>query len=360
MSIPKYEQLKVSIRQKIEEGLWQAGDKIPPQRELEEMFSVSRITVKKAVADLINEEYLEHPPGKKGLYVRKRENGNGSRTIAVAVDDVTDRFGATLLRGIEDSLWEKRYHTIICNADRDFNKVEEYFHSFDYGKVDGIIFSPVIDLEYRERNARIIELLRQKAIPHILVDRYIPGVQSSYVISDHQESARLLTDSMIRAGHRRIMVGTGLECSGVTDRIRGIRQAFSDNGLEFDEDLLVRVNDNRLYPDTDPEELEKMRRQISRAGEFTAFYALNNRLLKAGINTMLGLDLDVRSLQLALHNEVSKPVPPYTDHIPRVVPPVYKIGWTAARILMDNIAEGGDTVSQIILKSEIVYENLAP
>ncbi len=165
MSIPKYEQLKGTIKQKIEDGTWQTGEKIPPQRELEEKFDVSRITVKKAVSDLISQGYLEHLYGKKGVFIKKRGDSNGSQTIAVAIDDVTDRFGATLLRGIEDCLWERKYHTIICNADRDFSKVEEYFHSFDYGKVDGIIFSPVIDLEYRKRNTRIIELLKQKAIP---------------------------------------------------------------------------------------------------------------------------------------------------------------------------------------------------
>lgn len=266
--------------------------------------------MKKAVSDLISQGYLEHLYGKKGVFIKKRGDSNGSQTIAVAIDDVTDRFGATLLRGIEDCLWERKYHTIICNADRDFSKVEEYFHSFDYGKVDGIIFSPVIDLEYRKRNTRIIELLKQKAIPHILMDRYIPGIQSSYVISNHLESARLLTDALIRAGHRRIMVGTGLECTGVSERIQGIKQAFHENRLEFDDKLLIRINDNRLYPETDPAEMEIMQRQIRQAGDFTAFYALNNRLLKAGINSMLSLGMDVQALQPALHNEVSKPVPP--------------------------------------------------
>lgn len=362
MSIPKYEQLKEAIKDKINSGHWLPGEKIPAQRELEDSFKVSRITVKKAVSDLINEKYLEHLPGKKGLFIVKQGQGHsfGSKTIAVAVDDVTDRFGATLLRGIEDCLWEQKYHTIICNADRDFGKVEEYFHSFDYGKVDGIIFSPVIDMGYRERNLKIISLLKEKGIPYVLLDRYIPGNQSSYVISDNFDSARQMADSLIKSGHRRILVGMGLECSGVTDRILGIRQAFEDNGLDFEEDHLIHVNDNRLYPQTDPEEMEQMKAKVEKAGEFTAYYATNNRLLKAGIESMLSLGIDVHTIQLALHNEVSKPVHPYTDNIPRITPRVHKMGWTAASVLLDNIADGNETVKQVIVKSDIHFENLKP
>jgi DNA-binding LacI/PurR family transcriptional regulator len=263
-----------------------------------------------------------------------------------------------LLRGIEDYLWEKKYHTIICNADRDFDKVEAYFHSFDYGKVDGIIFSPVIDQGYREKNGEILQLLKQKRMPYILVDRFIPGIQSSFVISDDFESARLLTDSLIKAGHKRILVGMGLECSSMVQRIKGIRQGFLENNLEFNEKQLIRVNDNLLYPDTNMAELKNMEEQIIQAGEFSAFFAQNDRILNAAIDNMLDLGMDVESTQLALHNEVSKPKPPHTDHIPMVVPPVYKIGRKAADILLNNIQEGDDAVSQITLKNEIIYENL--
>jgi GntR family transcriptional regulator, arabinose operon transcriptional repressor len=358
MSITKYERLKYDIKDKITENLLQEGDKIPTQSELEEIYNVSRITVKKAVSDLINENILEHIPGKKGLFIKKQTKIAGSRTIAVAIDNVTDRFGATILRGIEDYLWEKKYHTIICNADRDFEKVEEYFHSFDYGKVDGIIFSPVIDQGYGDRNGKIIQLLKDKAISHVLVDRFIPGVQSSYVISDDLESSRLMTHSLIRAGHSRILVGMGLECSSMIRRVKGIRQAFLENNLEFDENLLIKVNDNLLSPDTNPAELKAMEDQINRAGGFTAFYAQNDRLLNAGLDSMLELGMDVSSVQLALHNEVSKPKPPFTDHIPRVIPPVYRMGWKAAQLLLNNIHDGDNAVSQIIIKNEIFYENL--
>jgi len=325
---------------------------------MEELFGVSRITVKKAVSDLINENYLEHLPGKKNIFIKKQNRVTGSKTIAVAIDCVTDRFGSNILRGIEDYLWKEKYHTIICNADRDFDKVEEYFHSFDFGKIDGIIFAPVIDEGYLERNGQILKMLEKKGIPYVLVDRYIPGIQSSYVISDDIETARLMTHSLIKAGHSRILIGEGLDCSSMIDRIKGIRQAYLDNGLDFDERLLIQVNDNLLKSDMNPLELKHAKELIDQTGGFSAFYAQNDRILNAGIKTMLAMGVDITTLQLALHSEVSKPMPPYTDNIPHVIPPVYKMGFNAAKTLLNNIHEGDDTISKIIIKNEIIYENL--
>jgi DNA-binding GntR family transcriptional regulator len=130
---PKYQQLKLALIDRISSNQYESGDRIPSQAELEREFEVSRITVRRATADLMLAGYLEHLPGKKGVFVSKQASReSGVRTIAVAIDDVTDRFGATILRGIEDYLWQQKYHTIICNADRDYQKVEEYFNSFDY------------------------------------------------------------------------------------------------------------------------------------------------------------------------------------------------------------------------------------
>ena len=47
-----YNQLKSKIREKIETGEWAEGQKIPTEKELCEMFNVSRITARKAIDDL--------------------------------------------------------------------------------------------------------------------------------------------------------------------------------------------------------------------------------------------------------------------------------------------------------------------
>lgn len=65
---PLYQQLMEDIKGAIEEGKYKYEDKIPSEPELSEIYSVSRITVRRAVDELCTEGYLIKKQG-KGTYV---------------------------------------------------------------------------------------------------------------------------------------------------------------------------------------------------------------------------------------------------------------------------------------------------
>lgn len=67
---PLYQQLMEDIKIAIEEGKYKYEDKIPSEPELSETYSVSRITVRRAIDELCNEGYLIKKQG-KGTYVNK-------------------------------------------------------------------------------------------------------------------------------------------------------------------------------------------------------------------------------------------------------------------------------------------------
>ena len=70
--IPLYIQLKESIRSSIVNGELKYGDKIPTELELSEEHKISRITVRKAILELVEEGYLVKKQG-KGTFVNKRK-----------------------------------------------------------------------------------------------------------------------------------------------------------------------------------------------------------------------------------------------------------------------------------------------
>ncbi|MDN3018062.1 GntR family transcriptional regulator [Paenibacillus sp. BSR1-1] len=70
--IPLYIQLKESIRSSIVNGDLKFGDKIPTELELSEEYKISRITVRKAIVELVEEGYLVKKQG-KGTFVNKRK-----------------------------------------------------------------------------------------------------------------------------------------------------------------------------------------------------------------------------------------------------------------------------------------------
>jgi GntR family transcriptional regulator len=69
---PLYIQLKESIRSSILDGTWKYGDKIPTELELSERYNISRITVRNAILELVDEGYLVKKQG-KGTFVNKKK-----------------------------------------------------------------------------------------------------------------------------------------------------------------------------------------------------------------------------------------------------------------------------------------------
>ena len=67
-SSPLYHQLMQRIADDLEKGNYAVGSRIPPEHELEETYQVSRVTVRRALAELTAEGLLERKQG-KGTFV---------------------------------------------------------------------------------------------------------------------------------------------------------------------------------------------------------------------------------------------------------------------------------------------------
>ena len=67
-SSPLYHQLMQRIRADIDRGTYPTGSKIPPEHELEQLYQVSRVTVRRALAELTAKGLLERKQG-KGTFV---------------------------------------------------------------------------------------------------------------------------------------------------------------------------------------------------------------------------------------------------------------------------------------------------
>jgi GntR family transcriptional regulator len=65
-ALPRYYQLKEIIRSKIRNREWQAGDLLPSERDFCELYGMSRMTVRQALTELVNEGMLHR---EHGIYV---------------------------------------------------------------------------------------------------------------------------------------------------------------------------------------------------------------------------------------------------------------------------------------------------
>ncbi|MFZ7944888.1 MULTISPECIES: GntR family transcriptional regulator [Bacillaceae] len=88
--IPLYYQLEEHIKGLIEKGELMPGDALPPEREYAEKYQISRMTVRQAFTQLVNEGYLYRFQG-KGTYVAERKIEQPLQGITSFTEDMRAR-----------------------------------------------------------------------------------------------------------------------------------------------------------------------------------------------------------------------------------------------------------------------------
>lgn len=74
--VPLYKQLKDLLLQEIKEGIYKANQKIPTELELSEKYQISRMTVRKALAELVEEGVLAKNRERNICAGRKDDRGS--------------------------------------------------------------------------------------------------------------------------------------------------------------------------------------------------------------------------------------------------------------------------------------------
>lgn len=89
-ALPKYYQLKDILLRKIEDGDWQPEESIPSERELEEIYGVSRTTIRKALDILVSKGYLYREHG-RGTFVAFPRLQQSLHTLTSFTEDMRRR-----------------------------------------------------------------------------------------------------------------------------------------------------------------------------------------------------------------------------------------------------------------------------
>ena len=84
----KYQEIANELRSQIQAGVYKPGEQLALEREMCEQYGVSRITIKKAVDQLV----------KEGLVVKRR--GSGTFVKSLANEDVHDISMANQFSGV--------------------------------------------------------------------------------------------------------------------------------------------------------------------------------------------------------------------------------------------------------------------
>ncbi|MBC8184007.1 GntR family transcriptional regulator [candidate division KSB1 bacterium] len=353
--LPKYYQLKEILKEKIIAGKWKPGEKIAAEKELVNTYDCSMITVNKAVGKLVEEGYVFRERG-RGTYVSSKSLWGKAdepivlKLIGMVVPDVSNEFGRTIVRGIEDFLHSRGYSLILGNHDQSFEKAMGYVSLLLKKNIDGIIISPIVGENYEEKNARILKKLINRDVPFVLIDKYLRNTDCSYVVSDSIESSYKMTTNLIKSGHQKIAVLSGLDCSSFEDRLDGYKNALAKNNIPFDSDLVFECDERRI----DAGDVAMITKFLETNSSFSAIFTFNATLAKGVILALEKLGKKIPG-DITLVNYDNHILPHLAETLfTRIDQPIYKMGEKAAELLIQMIEKGIRKPKKVILKSEIL------
>ncbi|MBT9153890.1 MAG: HTH-type transcriptional repressor YtrA [Firmicutes bacterium] len=134
--VPLYVQLKTSIRQQAESGAWSPGFKLPTERELSTLLSVSRNTVSQAYRELEQEGILVSLQG-KGTFLAKTDASSLSASRSNRLETlVSHALGQALDEGFDCEEFREAAARMALQRQRMLSEVRMVFVECNREQVD--------------------------------------------------------------------------------------------------------------------------------------------------------------------------------------------------------------------------------
>lgn len=161
-----------------------------------------------------------------------------SRLIGIVVGDITNPFWASMVRVVENVAIAANYSIIVCNSDDREERELAILDQLRAQHVAGILITPV------GRSAGYVQRLTRRDLPPLVaMDQRVPGLPRDFVGVDNRAAVRMLTELLIRLGHRRIAMISGGEGLWTADeRLAGFAETMTGAGLSVDPTLCARTD----------------------------------------------------------------------------------------------------------------------
>ncbi|MGA2674186.1 MAG: GntR family transcriptional regulator [Terracidiphilus sp.] len=209
---PKYKRIYLELREALADGTYSQGGKFPSENDLVTRFGASRPTVRRALAELESEGFIERRMG-AGTTV-SQQNKHKALVFGLLIPELgmTEIFepicqgiSQAHVGGQHDLLWGPSF---IKGASKQV-QAEHLCRYYIERKVSGVFFAPMEHLTGREEvNIAIVKALDEAQIPVVLLDRDIVlfPARSKYdlVGIDNHRAGYVLTEYLLLSGSPRV------------------------------------------------------------------------------------------------------------------------------------------------------------
>lgn len=198
-------------------------------RGLQDHPAISKKT-KKKIFDMVDEM------GYRTNHFARNLRKQHTKTIGVLVHELNSNFITSVLAGIEKVTAEEGYDIIIAHSSESFSKEAANAKNLFDKRVDGLIAS----LAFDTTNLEHFKPFTDKGVPILFFDRVEQDGNNTVVIIDNAKCGYVATQHLIEQGCKRIAhITSSLKRNVYSQRYKGYKDALFDNGIDFDESLLI-------------------------------------------------------------------------------------------------------------------------
>lgn len=221
--------------------------KTPTIKDVAELAGVSVATVsrvlngnayvKGAVRQRVvaSAEQLNYRPNRIARSLRTQR----SKTIAVVVPDIQNRFFVALERELENYAFDEGYTVLVCNTGDNPDRESLYLRVLVDEAIAGIVVCPTD--EHRSA-AQLLEIM-QKGVALVAVDRRLENAPIDFVLSDNVGGSERAISYLIEQGHRRIgFIAGPNKYTPASERRLGYEQALMRHGIALEPELIQDTN----------------------------------------------------------------------------------------------------------------------
>jgi LacI family transcriptional regulator len=307
-----------------------------------------RPKLRKRVVDAIDS--LDYHPSQIARSLKVRQ----TQTIGMVVPDVTDRFFAEVIRGVENEARAHGFLLILTDSNEDPVLEQTNLNMLFAYRVDGVLLAPTVAHPCQDR-------LNRRRFPLIVLDRLPAHFTGSAVVTDNLQAAYDATRYLIELGHRHLAIITGrLDLSSGLERLEGFRKALQQAGLALHDEYLQQG-------DYRPESGYQCGLNLLRlAVPPTAIFSCNNQMTLGLVRALGELGVRCPERVSVLGFDDFDWAANFTPRLTTIAQPALEIGKLAVQMLLSKIeaVKEGDKCNEktvAVLKAEMrVRESTAP
>jgi GntR family transcriptional regulator of arabinose operon len=214
------------IKQRIKQGVYKPGEKLPSLRSLSSELNLSFPAVQRAVRQLEKEAILESRHG-VGIRILDSADCNGTPLLFGFVQPYFSRFSLALQHYLEQALDSRSNLCVVKSTHNEPERERTEIERLIASGINGLLVWPVDG----DTNGEFLQTVSQR-LPVVFVDRTLEGIRSAAVVLDYESGGRQIIRGLHQKGYQRLLVVCDpIDISSFRQLKAGLREEASLLGL---------------------------------------------------------------------------------------------------------------------------------